>query len=99
MSSTEKEKCIKYIKELEEDLKKYRYLKYLENNKVKNVKEKTYKLKTENLEKERMINKYFSYIQMIKNRNKHLEQDRNKHLEQDMIWKKVCMELDWEFTL
>ena len=50
MSSTEKEKCIKYIKELEEDLKKYRYLKNLENNKIKNVKESTYKLKTENLE-------------------------------------------------
>ena len=23
--------------------------------------------------------------------------DREKQLEQDMIWKKVCMELDWEF--
>jgi hypothetical protein len=79
MSSTEKEKCIKYIKELEEDLKKYRYLKNLENNKIKNVKESTYKLKTENLEKEWMINKHFSYIQIIKN--------HEKHLEQDMIWK------------
>jgi CRISPR/Cas system CSM-associated protein Csm2 small subunit len=79
MSSTEKEKCIKYIKELEEDLKKYRYLKNLENNKIKNVKESTYKLKTENLEKEWMRNKHFSYIQIIKN--------HEKHLEQDMIWK------------
>ena len=32
---------------------------------------------------------YLPYIPMMK--------DREKQLEQDMIWKKVCMELDWEF--
>ena len=32
---------------------------------------------------------YLPYIPMMK--------DREKQLEQDMIWKKVCMDLDWEF--
>ena len=32
---------------------------------------------------------YLPYIPMMK--------DREKQLDQDMIWKKVCMELDWEF--
>ena len=32
---------------------------------------------------------YLSYIPMMK--------DREKQLEQDMIWKKVCNDLDWEF--
>jgi hypothetical protein len=32
---------------------------------------------------------YLPYIPMMK--------DREKQFEQDMIWKKVCMELDWEF--
>jgi len=32
---------------------------------------------------------YLPYIPMMK--------DREKQLEQDMIWKNVCMELDWEF--
>ena len=32
---------------------------------------------------------YLPYIPMM--------EDREKQLEQDMIWKKVCMELDWEF--
>jgi hypothetical protein len=33
---------------------------------------------------------YLPYIPMMK--------DREKQLDQDMIWKKVCMELDWMFT-
>ena len=32
---------------------------------------------------------YLPYIPMMK--------DREKQLDQDMIWKKVCIELDWEF--
>jgi hypothetical protein len=32
---------------------------------------------------------YLPYIPMMK--------DREKQLEQDMIWKKVCIDLDWEF--
>jgi hypothetical protein len=32
---------------------------------------------------------YLPYIPMMK--------DREKQLDQDIIWKKVCMELDWEF--
>jgi hypothetical protein len=32
---------------------------------------------------------YLPYIPMMK--------DREKQLEQDMVWKKVCMDLDWEF--
>jgi hypothetical protein len=33
---------------------------------------------------------YLPYIQMMK--------DREKQLEQDLIWKKVCKDLDWEYS-